>query len=481
MKFGHELDQTLKKEGFPPEWVSSAINYKQLKKCIKRVERELLGLGLDRKTVELLWQSLDNPGSTSRSSQLHPIFQYSFADKSQLFRPKLIFLVDPDNATLLDATLSPETWSYLQKLAVAKREESKVTELSDDEPSTPESLEEVMNPMENLKLTDTASTSSTSSIDELRQESDTSPEFLQPARIVEVPLMSNADFFELLMNKITTLDMLHEQEERHLEDVIKELGDEISKAVDLPKKKKVAKSNLYAWRTLFDLYVDSDIFFSTRACDRGQRTSVDASKRLQLFIDKANEQHMLDAFKFDGGIGVIRFIQLNEEVLKILKFQEINRTALTKILKKFDKHTALRASKSFPQTIASDPFMAQSVAKDICARISQEIIPTVPQVNDYQCPICMGIAWRPVRLRCSHSFCIRCLVVMQRENQDHCPLCRENVVMQADSDNIDRELVKFLKKNFPKEVKEKQKENEYLAGVDMYGPDFKEMTPCIVM
>jgi len=51
MKFGHAFQQHLTNDGFPPEWVSSAISYRQLKKCIKRVQKELLGIGLDAETL----------------------------------------------------------------------------------------------------------------------------------------------------------------------------------------------------------------------------------------------------------------------------------------------------------------------------------------------------------------------------------------------------------------------------------------------
>jgi len=102
----------------------------------------------------------------------------------------------------------------------------------------------------------------------------------------------------------------------------------------------------------------------------------------------------------------------------------------------------------------------------------------VPQLNDYLCPVCFSISFKPIRLRCQHVFCIRCLVVMQRAKEDHCPLCRGAVIMQADSSNLDPSLMRFLETYFPKEVREKQKENERAAGVDQYGEEFAK---CSVM
>ena len=70
MKFAHEYESALISEGFPNHWVLSAIAYRQLKKCIKKVERELSSIGLDASTLRQLWQSIDHP----LSSRVH--FQY---------------------------------------------------------------------------------------------------------------------------------------------------------------------------------------------------------------------------------------------------------------------------------------------------------------------------------------------------------------------------------------------------------------------
>lgn len=63
--------------------------------------------------------------------------------------------------------------------------------------------------------------------------------------------------------------------------------------------------------------------------------------------------------------------------------------------------------------------------------MSQELVSVVPQLNDYLCPVCFSVAYRPVRLDCQHVFCIRCVVKIQRRQEKHCPLCRADVVMNA--------------------------------------------------
>lgn len=72
MKFAHEYEAALKQEGYPDSWVQSAISYRQLKKCIKKVQRELSSIGLDTETLEQLWRSL------KRSNINGAPFQYKF-------------------------------------------------------------------------------------------------------------------------------------------------------------------------------------------------------------------------------------------------------------------------------------------------------------------------------------------------------------------------------------------------------------------
>lgn len=76
--------------------------------------------------------------------------------------------------------------------------------------------------------------------------------------------------------------------------------------------------------------------------------------------------------------------------------------------------------------------MADSAAKKICAQVADEVVSVVPRLEDYSCPVCMSIAWLPVRLACRHVFCVRCVIKMQRERKRQCPLCRGDVIMNAD-------------------------------------------------
>jgi E3 ubiquitin-protein ligase BAH len=50
----------------------------------------------------------------------------------------------------------------------------------------------------------------------------------------------------------------------------------------------------------------------------------------------------------------------------------------------------------------------------------------------------------------------------------------------ANADNLDTEQAAFLKKWFPEEVKNKQRYNELMAGVDQYGEVYAS-EKCVVM
>jgi hypothetical protein len=97
----------------------------------------------------------------------------------------------------------------------------------------------------------------------------------------------------------------------------------------------------------------------------------------------------------------------------------------------FDKQTSLGAATSFSEAMPADSFLASDATKKICAQVSDELVTIVPRVDDHTCPICLSIAWLPVRLACEHVFCIRCVVKMQNSKKRQCPLCRKEVVMAA--------------------------------------------------
>lgn len=84
MKFAHELKEALRREGFPPHWVESAVPYGVLKKSIKKVEAELKSLGLDAETLRHLIPSSSSSEiqkTCQGSGDAAVAFQYQFGGK----------------------------------------------------------------------------------------------------------------------------------------------------------------------------------------------------------------------------------------------------------------------------------------------------------------------------------------------------------------------------------------------------------------
>ncbi|GKT39923.1 uncharacterized protein ColSpa_00104 [Colletotrichum spaethianum] len=275
---------------------------------------------------------------------------------------------------------------------------------------------------------------------------------------IEVPLVFDSEFFDILQSDVNNLDALQAKEEKAMVTEIVALRQEVS---HLTKPSRLSKSDLARWRAIFELYLDAQVFFSTNEQDHGSRSSQTAAKQLQWFQEEITKRNLVKSFKIaESHEALVRFLRLNAVLLKNLQFQEINQVAIYKILK--------------------NRLLAGSVAKDICAQMSTDLVSVVPQISDYLCPICFAIAYRPVRLACQHVFCIRCIVKIQRRNEKHCPLCRADTVMRASADNLDIQLERYMRKYFPKESKEKQRANEIERGIEDYGPEYVH-SECSVM
>lgn len=234
------------------------------------------------------------------------------------------------------------------------------------------------------------------------------------------------------------------------------------------------------------------------------------------------------------------FLRLNFALLDVKKFQRVNVEAARKILKKHDKRTALTASNdlrtfmaqqeasrramgihpvgtggviNLPASALQTPellngnstalvssaahpslaallpsattgILSESLPHILLSLVTTTLLPILPSVDDYSCAICTSVAWRPVRLDCSHLFCLRCLVKLQRQGKDDCPLCRApGVVKSADKRNMDEESDKYLQTWFPREVKEKSKDNEKeRRAEELEALGFKERDEkCVVM
>ncbi|RMZ84317.1 hypothetical protein DV738_g695, partial [Chaetothyriales sp. CBS 135597] len=407
MKFGQGYQSALDNKEFPQEWVDSAISYKQLKKCIKRVRKELLSLGLDQQTMQKLWQHVA-AGSESRGDGSAPptILSYKVeGDEDVTFVPKLTIALNPQDGSPVDAWL------------------------------------------------------------------------------IEVPLTAGSEFLGILRKELEALEKLQDKEEKQLHSEITQLGHDL-RELKLSHKRR-SKEEVETWRKVFEIYNDAEVFVSSHESDAGARDVEQAQKHFDWFLTQLAEQRKRGEITIGDNDTLDRFIRINTNLLRLLRFQAMNRTAVSKIMKKFDKQTALHMRAALPTALerASAAALSDELARATSMTISHELVHLIPQLNDYLCPVCYGITYKPVRLPCNHVYCIRCMIVMQREKQNECPLCRAPVVLAADSDAVDYDLKHFLERNFKAEVKQKQKENEHASAIDRFGEAYlkTEGSKCKVM
>lgn len=443
MKFAHTFAEELKDQDFPPQWVELAIPYRQLKKCLKMVQQELADLGLGPETLSDLLE----PTS--------PVFlKYNLeAATPHTLRPQLTAAIHMgDKIQKVDiASLGPATRTLIDVLS--RRNHSRGDS-------------EVQPPL----------------IVPVGHSNNATPSTIESYSInynqFEVPLTHDDEFFNILLSKVIKLDGLQATQERRMSSEIVALRHDIAR---LSRPTHIARTDLEKWRMVFGLYLDAQVFFSTLESDHGFRHLGAAAQQLAWFREELEKLGVVGRFRLpESRLALDKFLRLNLDLLRNLRFQEINRIAVAKILKKFDKRTSLAVTKLFPYTAGSGKLLTGSLARDMCAQISTELVAVVPQLSDYLCPICFSIAFRPIRLSCHHVFCIRCVVKLQRRREKHCPLCRSNTIMTATPANLDVQLEKFLRRYFPKETREKQKANDLERGIEMYGPSYRN-DECTIM
>ena len=126
------------------------------------------------------------------------------------------------------------------------------------------------------------------------------------------------------------------------------------------------------------------------------------------------------------------------------KVFQANIEAIQKLVKKHTEHTALPISCPFSENanVVSIGHLHQSSCNPLSGlihprlfiqEIAEKLFPIVPNQDDYSCAICTNIAFKPIRLSCTHLFCARCLMKMQRRGEGNCPMCRAPNVLEANA------------------------------------------------
>ncbi|KAF9007547.1 hypothetical protein BDQ17DRAFT_221387 [Cyathus striatus] len=529
----------------PPELRDNAIQYRQLKKLINQIVRELSSLGLD-------------------PTLLHEIFDAPPKDEGKEKEKEKE--VDPEPAEDHGGTEAPEPHkphSNFPKVVYEFNADSNRIEprlrfwvnfpepssssggLSNDPLGSPDELEEELEETSGFDSPHTFSTSpldvaqlkksllwslqhreeggfieevDTDPVIEVSSSDDSPPPPLRhirgtPHEIV-IPLVSDTQFFELLSTALEAVSARMTTVQSNFYDSLKTLSRTIADtarpasytstavkphsgltshggSIRVPNTgmSKVThhhtvsnffpssltcithrKSDLYSWREIFQLYVETEVFESVSEATRGERTVEDSEERLKKFADRVAQRGLGDKRKLklaQSRRALEGFLELNLFILNVKKFAYANSEATRKILKKHTKRTALPLPLS-PSSLSSPPpqltiltkFTSTSLPRVLVQAVGETLLPVIPHVDDYACLICTGIAFKPIRLNCGHLFCVQCLVKMQKRGKGNCPMCRAPCVLTADRSNVDWALVNFMQDWFPVEAKEKLKLNE---------------------
>ncbi|RCK64906.1 Transcriptional regulator of yeast-form-adherence 3 [Candida viswanathii] len=471
MKFAKTLERTLEQDEIPQQWIEAAIQYKALKKCINKVVTELEFLGLQKNTLKLLLNDKVVEMNDSETSPGNPIIAEYILSKtdpdSHNIKPMLKITLDYSNEDIshdhiveLGKELKLKLESFLNSDDEDLDDDNRFIELKEGDGgdlTIVQSRENSLSPPSSppvsplLKVTEVPN----NNIDEALL----TPVDNHKKHEVYIMLNSDSKFFDMLDEELNSLDMLRKEEENKIIDEVKDLAKKVQGF-------KSKQSELYKWRELFKIYLDSEVYFKYNDTDLAsqQRNSLQIKQNLDLFVTNMKNAGVMTKFNKKSSMAAFNeFMEMNYHLLKLLQFQTINNEALRKILKKFDKQTSLGIQNTFPQLISNDHiFMSgKSLAQSICYIVQESVINVIPQLDDYSCPICMEIAYKPIRLSCGHLFCVRCLVKLKKDDKTSCPLCRaENAILYADSSNLDLESMELMKKYFPREVKEKIRDRD---------------------
>ncbi|KAI8816827.1 SPX domain-containing protein [Fimicolochytrium jonesii] len=269
--------------------------------------------------------------------------------------------------------------------------------------------------------------------------------------VLKLFLEADQQFFSDISSAVTEITVFENTQRSNFNENLETLSRYLASASSPYSK------DMYAWRTLLSAYLQSEIWLVNGVKDR----PLPSSKQQLLTFAKIVQENMRHQMKAEASMKALRaFLAINHEILALRTFEEINHMAVRKILKKHDKRTHLTASEEFSRFSQGQSFFMDNIARALIFSIQERLVTVIPQPDDYACPICQDVAWKPIRLTCGHVFCVRCLVKAQVREVKNCPVCRShNAIEDATPNQLDVARMNLLKLYFPKEVKQKALEN----------------------
>ncbi|KAH9929159.1 SPX domain-containing protein [Fomitopsis serialis] len=480
----------------PPELRDSAIEYRKLKKLINQVVTELTSLGL---APEVLHDVLQPGGAEFTAPRTIKVNEQEVEVIYELRRVE--DHIEPRLRLRIESHDQPVDGSPAGTAGISAPGDG--LEVGDDRITS--TMEFGVGP-DGVEYTDESILISPG-VAEAASSANSPPD----AHEVVIPLASDSAFYQLLTQALQILSSRLTAVRLDFESKLHALSRSISfaarpmsatqsfrahsahathpSAIEVQTPSHIpfaaSKSDLYAWREIFQLYMDTEIFESHAEASRGERTIEEAEARMARFLEQLESRGLASGRRFtvrESRDALQMFLSLNAFILDLRKFQHATAEATRKILKKHAKRTAL----PLPPALAS-PFMVPdganprtfsivlppaggpsalvprstvSLSHLLGQALGETILPIIPHIDDYACLICTNIAFKPIRLSCGHLFCVRCLVKMQKRGQDQCPMCRALTVVSANRSNVDWAMLNFMKDWFPIESKQKLRQNE---------------------
>ncbi|KAI9025919.1 SPX domain-containing protein [Phycomyces nitens] len=270
--------------------------------------------------------------------------------------------------------------------------------------------------------------------------------------LLKIQLERDSEFFHLLLDELARAATLHDKEQKKFSETIQTLEGELCSMTTSNK------NDMYTWRAIFKLYIEASIFQDTN----NKAISLKESKRrFQKFqTDIASESLENNLVLEESKTILQHFLAINSKLIYLQYFQSLNEMAIAKILKKHDKRSGLDATAKFNEFAKNNAVFVEGILLSLYQAVQTKLVTIIPQPEDFSCPVCFCLAWKPIRLKCSHLFCVRCLLKAKAKHITNCFICRsENAVSEATADNLDKSLCNFMELNFPREIEEKEHEN----------------------
>ena len=112
-------------------------------------------------------------------------------------------------------------------------------------------------------------------------------------REIIISLNSDSAFYQVLISALRSLAEHRTKLQEEFAKMVQQLSLDISN-VSQPSSSQTGKSDLYAWRQIFQMWVDGQIFESTTEKDRGERSVEDSEAKLTEFANKVVKESLGD-------------------------------------------------------------------------------------------------------------------------------------------------------------------------------------------